>query len=55
MGAAPQNHRAILESESGEPVNGQIEYTATFEVLPELGKLDVTSLAIAKPVASVRP
>jgi len=40
-------------STTGEPINGQIEYTATFEVLPELGKLDVTSLAIAKPVASV--
>ena len=40
-------------STTGEPVNGQIEYTATFEVLPELGKLDVSSLAVAKPVASV--
>lgn len=40
-------------STSGEPVNGQIEYTATFEVLPELGKLDVTTLAISKPAAAV--
>jgi len=40
-------------STTGEPVNGQIEYTATFEVLPDLGKLDVSSLAISKPVASV--
>jgi len=38
---------------SGTPVDGQIEYTATFEVLPDLGKVDVASLAISKPVASV--
>ncbi|HZW50706.1 MAG TPA: trigger factor family protein, partial [Rudaea sp.] len=40
-------------STSGEPVDGQIEYTATFEVLPEIGKLDVASLAITKATASV--
>lgn len=40
-------------STSGEPVDGQIEYVATFEVLPELGKLDVASLNIIKAVASV--
>ncbi|MBS0558262.1 MAG: trigger factor [Proteobacteria bacterium] len=40
-------------STSGEPVDGQIEYTATFEVLPELGKLDVAALAISKATASV--
>jgi len=40
-------------STTGEPVNGQIEYTATFEVLPELGKLDVATLAVSKPVANV--
>lgn len=40
-------------STTGEPVNGQIEYTATFEILPELGKLDVTALAISRPVAAV--
>ncbi|MGH8042783.1 MAG: trigger factor [Rudaea sp.] len=40
-------------STSGEPVDGQIEYTATFEVLPELGKLDVTTLSISRPVAGV--
>ena len=40
-------------STTGEPVNGQIEYTATFEVLPELGKLDVATLAVSKPVATV--
>ena len=40
-------------STSGEPVDGQIEYTATFEVLPEVGKLDVASLAITKHAAVV--
>ena len=40
-------------STSGQPVNGEIEYTATFEVLPEMGELDVATLAINKPVASV--
>lgn len=38
---------------SGQPVDGQIEYTATFEVLPEMGKLDVTALVISNPAASV--
>ncbi|MHB8678992.1 MAG: trigger factor [Rudaea sp.] len=40
-------------STSGEPVDGQIEYTATFEVLPEVGKLDVAGLAITKHTAVV--
>ena len=40
-------------STSGEPVDGQIEYIATFEVLPELGKLDVAGLAVTKQVATV--
>lgn len=40
-------------STSGEPVNGQIEYTATFEVLPELGRIDVAALAITKHAANV--
>jgi trigger factor len=40
-------------STSGEPVDGQIEYTATFEVLPELGKIEVSTLAISKPTANV--
>lgn len=40
-------------STSGEPVDGEIEYTATFEVLPEIGEIDVAALAIVKPVASV--
>ncbi|HEU4663111.1 MAG TPA: trigger factor [Dokdonella sp.] len=38
---------------TGRPENGEIEYTATFEVLPEIGKLDVSGLEIVKPVASV--
>jgi len=38
---------------TGQPVDGQIEYTATFEVLPEIGKVDVAGLAIVKPQAAV--
>ncbi|MFI4968758.1 MAG: trigger factor [Lysobacterales bacterium] len=38
---------------TGRPENGEIEYTATFEVLPEVGKVDVSALEIVKPVASV--
>lgn len=38
---------------SGRPENGEIEYTATFEILPEIGKLDVSGLEIVKPSASV--
>jgi trigger factor len=38
---------------SGRPENGEIEYTATFEILPEIGKLDVSALEIVKPVAEV--
>lgn len=38
---------------SGRPENGEIEYTATFEVLPEIGPIDVAGLEIVKPVASV--
>ena len=40
-------------STSGEPVDGQIEYTATFEVLPEMEKIDVSTLAISKPESTV--
>ena len=40
-------------STTGEPVDGQIEYTATFEILPELGKIDVATLSVSKPVATV--
>ena len=38
---------------TGRPDNGEIEYTATFEVLPEIGKLDVAALEIIKPTATV--
>jgi len=38
---------------TGRPENGEIEYTATFEVMPEIDKLDVSSLEVARPVASV--
>lgn len=38
---------------SGQPENGEIEYTATFEVFPEIGTIDVSGLEIVKPTASV--
>ena len=38
---------------TGRPENGEIEYIATFEVLPEIGKVDVDALEIVKPEASV--
>lgn len=38
---------------TGRPDNGEIEYTATFEVLPEIGKLDVSDIEIVKPTSSV--
>jgi trigger factor len=40
-------------STSGKPENGEIEYVATFEVMPEIGPLDVSSLEIVKQVSSV--
>lgn len=40
-------------STSGRPENGEIEYVATFEVLPEIGKIDVGGLEIVKPTSSV--
>jgi len=40
-------------STSGEPVDGEIEYTATFEVLPEVDKIDVATLAVSKPESAV--
>jgi trigger factor len=40
-------------STTGTPVDGQIEYTATFEIMPEIGKIDAATLAITKHVASV--
>lgn len=38
---------------SGKPEEGKIAYTATFEVLPELPAVDVSSFTIEKPVAEV--
>ena len=38
---------------TGRPENGEIEYTATFEVLPEIGKVDISDIEIVKPVAQV--
>ena len=40
-------------STSGKPDNGEIEYVATFEIMPEIGKLDVSGLEIVKQTASV--
>jgi len=38
---------------TGTPTNGEIEYTATFEIMPEIGKIDISGLEIVKPTASV--
>ena len=38
---------------TGTPTNGEIEYTATFEVMPEIGKIDISGLEIAKPTSGV--
>jgi len=38
---------------SGKPDNGEIEYTATFEIMPEIGKVDVSALEILKQTATV--
>ncbi|MBS0582749.1 MAG: trigger factor [Proteobacteria bacterium] len=38
---------------TGQPTDGQIEYTAKFEVLPEVGTIDVSQLEITKSTASV--
>jgi trigger factor len=51
-----QNLRPAMAPEistSGEPADGQIEYTATFEVLPDVGAVDVAKLAISRPQAEV--
>jgi trigger factor len=40
-------------STSGKPDNGEIEYVATFEVMPEIGPLDVSGLEIVRQVSSV--
>jgi trigger factor len=38
---------------TGTPTNGEIEYTATFEVMPEVGKIDISGLEIVRPTAAV--
>lgn len=38
---------------SGTPENGEIEYTATFEVMPEIGAIDVAGLEVVRQVAHV--
>jgi trigger factor len=40
-------------STTGTPTNGEIEYTATFEIMPEIGKIEIGGLEIVKPTASV--
>lgn len=38
---------------TGEPEDGQIVYTATFEVMPEIGAVDVSALEVVRPTATV--
>lgn len=38
---------------TGKPENGEIAYTATFEVMPEFPEIDVSSLQITRPTAEV--
>jgi trigger factor len=38
---------------TGKPEDGEIAYTATFEIMPEFPEIDVTALEIKRPVASV--
>ena len=38
---------------TGKPENGEIAYTATFEVMPEFPEIDIASLEISRPVAAV--
>ncbi len=40
-------------STSGKPENGEIEYTATFEVMPEIGTIDVSGLEVVRQLSSV--
>lgn len=39
---------------TGKPENGEIAYTATFEIMPEFPQVDVAALEISRPVAEVR-
>lgn len=38
---------------TGQPENGEIAYTATFEVMPEFPDVDVSTLEIERPLAEV--
>ncbi|GLQ97548.1 trigger factor [Dyella mobilis] len=38
---------------TGQPENGEIAYTATFEVMPEFPEIDVATLEISRPAAEV--
>jgi trigger factor len=38
---------------TGQPENGEIAYTATFEIMPEFPAIDVAELEIHRPVAAV--
>ena len=38
---------------TGQPENGEIAYTATFEIMPEFPAVDVAALEISRPVAVV--
>jgi len=38
---------------TGQPENGEIAYTATFEIMPEFPVIDVSTLEINRPVATV--
>jgi trigger factor len=38
---------------TGKPENGEIAYTATFEIMPEFPEVDVAALEITRPVATV--
>lgn len=37
----------------GKPENGELRFVATFEVMPEIGQIDVSSLKVQRPTASV--
>jgi trigger factor len=38
---------------TGQPENGEIAYTATFEVMPEFPEIDVATLEVSRPTAEV--
>lgn len=51
-----QNLRPIANPSvdtTGKPENGEITYTATFEVMPEFPAIDIATLAIQRPVSEV--